>query len=189
MDDARRVVQTRFAMHFDGARPYTLSQILLPVAQRRHLARAYEQAGRDRRAYLLIAPVAALLLGLRKCQDLAPMFQIGMADYLALAVLFNAEPRYWPSMWEAQTSGEPARMVAGVAATIPAFRTAAAEAYLRGRTMPVRDALNGYLRTEMGFAAVNDCFGAGAAPRAERLSGLLRFLIAIDGQDKAGKRA
>lgn len=189
MDDARRVVQTRFAVHFDGVRPYSLSQSLVPVARNRHLARAYERAGRDRRAYLLIAPVAALLLGLRKCRDLAPMLQIGMADYLAMSALFQGEPRYWPAMWAAQTSGEPAQMVAAVAATIPAFRAGAAEAYLGGRTSLVRDALNVFLRTDKGFVAVNECFGAGGALQAERLAGLLRFAIAIDGQDRARERA
>ncbi len=189
MDDARRVVQTRFAVHFDGVRPYTLSQTLIPVERSRHLARAYERAGRDRRAYLLIAPVAALLLGLRKCVDLAPMFQIGLADYLAMAALFQGEPRYWPAMWAAQTSGEPARMAAAVAAAIPAFRTVAAEAYLGGRSTLVRDALNRFLRTDKGFVAVNECFGASGVLQAERLAGLLRFAIAIDGQDRAGERA
>jgi hypothetical protein len=186
MDDARRIVQTRFALHFDGARPYALSQTLFPVARGGHLARAYAMAGRERKAYLLIAPVSTLLLGMNYCWELAPAFQLGLADYLAISALFHAEPRYWPAQWEAQTSGEPARMAAELARHVPGVRLAAAGCYLRTGPMRLRTVVNGFLRTGEGFAVVEGCF---ARRSAARLTGILRDAILIDGQQLAGKRA
>ena len=174
LDDARQVVRRRFARYFEGGRPYSLAPVAVPAAGMHHLGRAYAMAGRERRTYLLIEPVSALLLAVNRCGGLGEPLRRGLADYFALEALYGAASGAWPDQWEAQTSGEPASMVAMLAGFVGGVERVAAESFLRLGPGPLRAAVNDYMGSEYGFAAVEACFAPGAGLRTARLAGVLR---------------
>lgn len=174
-------------MHFDGARPFSLSQTIVPVTRLGYLARAYAIAGRERRAYLLIPPVSSLLLAASHCQSLAPRLQAGLVDYLALTALYSGEPSRWPRMWEAQTCGIPVQMVAELTRFVSGAGGMIADCVLRSGPGALRRAVNGYLQSEQGFSAAEECFGRGMMPQPARLSALLRGEAFADRREQFGK--